>query len=49
MRLNEIRVVEYEIWNVEHGTMQYERELVWPIFQKELVQVFPGFRILLAL
>ena len=34
---------------MEHGTMEYEKELVSPIFQKDLVQAFPGLRIVLAL
>ena len=34
---------------MEHRTMEYEKELVWPILQKDLVQAFPGLRIVLAL
>ena len=29
--------------------MEYEKDLVWPILQKDLVQAFPGLRIVLAL
>ena len=34
---------------MKYETMEYEKELDWPIFQKDLVQAFPGLRIVLTL